>query len=564
MIYDILDVFKKEYEEKGDKLILDNYILKDGLYCKINEDDSIEYYIFKNDKKIDKKDDCFKDLDGNINHEMYEWFKERDYYSGYLNSNKSFYDKKIHNVNYLSLFIKLESFISSDVKKRLSSRAIRGQYLSFLSYKKFKKKEEKTILNTYKKRIDDCGRKKDIVRKYRCVQKSISIIVNIAIENDIKNYIKIFFDEDIEIYKNESDVYYAIKIFNNIEYTKNVNGEIYGLSDSNLGMGGGLVGSKKPFFQQKTRKLLLPFIFLKDNAVLTKKFFDWLKFQDIIQKYPLVQSLFMHRDFREKDLLLDFDYIPTKIKELTPPIVIKNYLKIDKLEDYEIKELFQLESKIDELFYAKQLIFNYFNDDVKVSSFVSKELQNLLLVTKYSMINYFKKYDDREFYQVVQKYGSKFILDRLRAGYELKAKECLNLKLSLQKYKGEEIMDIERMFEKIKNRLDNSEYISLQKDEFFFLSGQLANYLLAQKEQHQKKQDLLEPYLRCNNSKKLKKEIQFTFFQYKHALFFNNKRFNSAMALIQAYDNNERMADNMDSFLVGYLADNIFFEKKEQ
>ncbi len=35
------------------------------------------------------------------------------------------------------------------------------------------------------------------------------------------------------------------------------------------------------------------------------------------------------------------------------------------------------------------------------------------------------------------------------------------------------------------------------------------------------------------------------------------------MALIQAYEGKERMSDNMDSFLVGYLADNLFFEKKE-
>ncbi|PHS41285.1 MAG: hypothetical protein COB07_02105 [Sulfurovum sp.] len=112
MIYDILEVFKDEYEKKGDKLILDNYILKDGLYVKINQDESLEYFIFENDKKIEKKENCFKNLSGNINHKMYEWFKERDYYSGYLNSNKSFYDKKIHNINYLSFFVKVDSFIS--------------------------------------------------------------------------------------------------------------------------------------------------------------------------------------------------------------------------------------------------------------------------------------------------------------------------------------------------------------------------------------------------------------------------------------------------------------------
>lgn len=558
MIYDVLEVFKKEYDEKGDKLILDNYVLKDGLYVKINDDKTLEYFIFDNDKKVEKKENCFKDLSGNINHEMYEWFKERDYYSGYLNSNKSFYDKKIHNINYLSFFVKVDSFISEDSKKILNRESIRKQYQYLCSYEKFTKKQEKELLENYQEYLKERSRKKDLIYKYRILEEKLDLCVEKAKDSGIKNYIKIFFNEDIELYKKESNIYYTIKIFNDISYSKKLENGVYGLSDANMGL-----NAKKPFLEQKSKKITAPFLLLDSDALLSKKFFDWLKFQEPREKYPLVDSLFMHRDFRDKDLILDFDYIPTQIKELTPPIKVNNYLKIKKIEDYELKELFHLESKIDELFYAKQLIFNYFNNDTKVSKFVTKELQNLLFVTKYSMINYFKKYDDREFYQVMKKYGSRFILNSLRAGYELKAKESLNLKLSLLKYKGEEIMNIEKMFLNIKNKLDNSEYDGLSKEEFFFLSGQLANYLLAQKEQHQKKQDLLEPYLRCNNTQKLKKELQFSFFQYKHALFFSNKRFNSAMALIQAYGKKERMSDNMDSFLVGYLADNLFFEKKE-
>lgn len=558
MIYDILEVFRKEYEEKGDKLILDNYTLKDGLYVKIDDSENLEYFIFLNDKKVEKKENCFKDLSGTVNHQMYEWFKERDYYSGYLNSNKSFYDKKIHNINYLSFFVKVDSFISEDSKKILNRESIRRQYQYLCSYEKFTKKQEKELLENYQEYLKERSRKKDLIYKYRVLEEKLDLCVEKAKDNGVKNYIKIFFNEDIELYKKESNIYYTIKIFNDISYSKKLEDGVYGLSDANMGL-----NAKKPFLEQKSKKITAPFLLLDSDALLSKKFFDWLKFQEPREKYPLTDSLFMHRDFRDKDLILDFDYTPLQLKELTPPIKVFNHLKVDKLEDYQLKELFHLESKIDELFYAKQLIFNYFNNDTKVSKFVSKELQNLLFVTKYSMINYFKKYDDREFYQVVKKYGSKFILNSLRAGYELKAKESLNLKLSLLKYKGEEIMNIEEMFLKIKNKLDSSEYSSLNREEFFFLSGQLANYLLAQKEQHQKKQDLLEPYLRCNNTQKLKKELQFSFFQYKHALFFSNKRFNSAMALIQAYGEKERMSDNMDSFLVGYLADNLFFEKKE-
>lgn len=105
MIYDILEVFRKEYEQKGDKLILDNYQLKDGLYVRVNNDGSLDYYICE----TVKKDKIFRTLDGILVNNILDWFKERDYYSGYLNSNKSFFDKKIHNVNYLSFFVKVES-----------------------------------------------------------------------------------------------------------------------------------------------------------------------------------------------------------------------------------------------------------------------------------------------------------------------------------------------------------------------------------------------------------------------------------------------------------------------
>ena len=71
MIYDLLEVFCSKYEIEGDKLILDTYVLKDGLYIKVNENGSLEYYIFLNDKQQGNKENCFKDIDGNIQQKKY-------------------------------------------------------------------------------------------------------------------------------------------------------------------------------------------------------------------------------------------------------------------------------------------------------------------------------------------------------------------------------------------------------------------------------------------------------------------------------------------------------------
>lgn len=559
MIYDILEVFKKEYEKSGDKLILDNYKLKDGLYIKINIDHSCEYFI----AETVKGEKNFKTIDGVIAKNEIDWFKSRDYYSEWLNANKMIYDKKIHNINYLSLFVKMDSFTSTDTKKLLDIDAIKYHFKSLCDYKKFNKPKEKEILKSYSEYLSNKNRKKDLIQKYKFIDNNISVIVEKAKEHNILNYVKIFFDEDIELYKKESEIYYSIKIFNDIAYSKKIDDFVYGLSDSNMNL-----NSKKPYLEQKAKKTNAPFIVKDSDALLVKKFLDWLKFQQLINRYPLSQEIFLNRDFKEKDLIIDFDYIPIKIEKLKESIYVTNYLLAYKdkntvIEDYTIEELYQLETKVDEIFYNKQLTHNYFND-IKVSQYISKNLQTLLYETKTSMLNYFKKYDERGFYQIVKKYGSDFVIEHLRQNRELKAKESLNLKLSLLQHKGEKIMDIQNIQKEMIHKLDTSNYETLESEEFFYLCGQITKYLLGQSESHQKNADLLEPFLRANNAKKLKKDIEITYFKYKHKINLHHTRFNNAMSLIMAYEGVEKLSLNMDSFLVGVLSNNIFYMKKEE
>ena len=44
MVYDVLEVFKERYKEKGDALILGTYSLKDGLYIKIDKKGVCHYF----------------------------------------------------------------------------------------------------------------------------------------------------------------------------------------------------------------------------------------------------------------------------------------------------------------------------------------------------------------------------------------------------------------------------------------------------------------------------------------------------------------------------------------
>jgi CRISPR-associated protein Csh1 len=73
---------------------------------------------------------------------------------------------------------------------------------------------------------------------------------------------------------------------------------------------------------------------------------------------------------------------------------------------------------------------------------------------------------------------------------------------------------------------------------------------------------MLEPFLRAKSVRKLKDEIKFTFFKYKHEIGLNQTKFNNALSLITAYEKDDVF--NSDSFLVGVLSQNLFYMKKEE
>ncbi len=557
MIYDIIDVFRKEYEAKGDKLILDSYQLKDGLYVKINNDESIEYFIKSSRKvKVEGKSITeydFKDTSGISQPKIYEWLKVRDYYSNVIDTGKS-YDapkKTIHNNNYLTLFMKIENFLEvefSHLRAKLFKKV--------LSFKEFDSPNEKKILENFCHLIKPLSRKKDIVKKMKQLERFLPQVKEFSKEYNPKEYIRIFFEKDEDAYKQESSIYIALKIYNKNKYSLEANDVVYGLSNDNMGL-----NDKKPFLEQKTKKISTPFMVTFNIAMQSKLFFDWLALQPY--KTDLLDNMFINKfSDNGKAIIGDFDYLPVKIEEFKDEIVVKNHLHIKGKEDIKIKNLLQLEMIVDEVFYNKQLKHNYFRDDLKVSDFVSKRLQQLIFETKYAMINYFKKYNEKEFYQVIRKYGSDFAIEHLRQNREYRAKESLNLKFSLLQHKGGAVMDISGVQRRVIAKLETSDYGDLSSEEFFYLCGQVAKYLLTKNKSGKKDADMLEPFLRAKSIKKLKDEIKFTFFKYKHEIGLNQTKFNNALALITAYEKDDVF--DSDSFLVGVLSQNLFYMKKEE
>lgn len=127
-------------------------------------------------------------------------------------------------------------------------------------------------------------------------------------------------------------------------------------------------------------------------------------------------------------------------------------------------------------------------------------------------------------------------------------------------------MNIKEMQEKMIDKVEDADYNDLTVEEFFYICGQMARYLISQSEAFQKNGDMLEPYLRANSSEKLKRVIEMDYFKYKHAISLGYVKFNNAMSLIMSYEGKDKLSlsKNMDDFLVGVLSENIFYMKKKE
>ncbi len=130
MLKDCLEVFKKMYEEHGDKLIIDSYTLSEGSYLLVKKDGSIEVL------EVSKKDTDKTDR-------LYKYFAQRDYLSRLVTIDKPMDSKKvIHSNNYLTFFMKKDN-------TKLNDEIIDNYYNVFIDPIVYKYKTDKKKQNIY-------------------------------------------------------------------------------------------------------------------------------------------------------------------------------------------------------------------------------------------------------------------------------------------------------------------------------------------------------------------------------------------------------------------------------
>lgn len=552
---ELIEIFKKKLSKKPN-LVLDSYTLNSGIYIKLSEK-YVQKFIVKQEKS---KNVLYKENGDEAIRNDEDWFKIKDYLSIYLDSNKSVFDQKFHNANFLTLFFKVENFnyIITNLNKNFEV---------FRTFEKFNKKEDKIIIENQKEYINSKERQEKINKAEKLIKNYLDEIKKFADEK-IKNgqYVRIFIDEADEIYEKESQIYTELKIFNANSYNKLINGKIYGLSNSNMGM-----NSKKPFLEHKSRKSILPSMISQKEALDEKSFFDWLYYQkrEFIDNFNNV--FLLKKNLKGRAVIIDFEsipFIPSEVKSHHKIEKEKSSLKIEivdfidaGLDLYEINHK-NAKAKIDEVLYQKSLSDNnLFSNEIKIND---KMLKELIYQTRNSVIELLYKNNEADFYQMVNKYSSDFIKVALRSSKEygeLNAKKAINFILSLKDYKGETV-DLDTIKENLENAL-KSDITKLDSNEYFFLAGQIAKYLMSKSKAANKTYALAEPYLKAKTTNKLKSVLKNEFERYKYEISIYDKKFNKAYLLIQNSDDIQINNDFESLMLAGMMSQNLIYDNKK-
>ena len=581
MLKDFLDVFKKELDKHGDKIILDNYVLADGTYVIVKPSDLGFKIQSISEVKYNKKEKQLESTDM----EVLDKLKEMDYNSCLVSMNKPIdIKKKIHSNNYLSFFLKKQVFL----EKALNNEIIDGYYniLENPHIKYAKDKRSKALYENVEKQVGEVDTERlNKIREW--IKKNI---FELDVDKTRKDYLKIFFDFGIGEFEKEGKRYLIPNIYNKNDYNVEQNGEIYGLPNDNISL-----NSKKPYLENKTRGkksgkdnyMVVPYLISDSEAILQKKAFDYLMNFATKRKYniffdentiiaqengELLKGEFSGQFMRvEKGKTLDIashDVISGYNFKLKNPFKMVNVLgcseNLLKNVEYGLKaDKMKIQSLLDDVLFSKFLINNYFSD-IKELKVKDNNLKINLEIARKSVFNWLYKNDTSTIYTVLDKVSKRCIRSSINNDYIPKACNQFNLRYSILNYFKESdnmadiLVDIKKSLrEKINSKTTESFTSDL---EYYFSIGQFVNYLASKSKSAVKTQAFVNPFIDAKNNKIIKNKLGRLYRKYNYDIKNSEKRVRNMYAMISSYETDSKV--NQDVIIAGYLHNNLIFEKE--
>ena len=593
MTYDLLKIFGKYFQDE--KVVLDSYELTDGYYYVIDENNNFEkLQVLKNESD---------------NYDLEKYIKIRDFYSKYINSNKALdtsYKEKIDGKEY-------------SMRKKICSNNIytlffKNNYLEGLLTKEENKDSVpvevfKKGINKYYDSLFKLGSslKEEILLKERYTENEIEVYKETMLKafdiiyDDLKkqeiqkdNWVKIFLKKDIEEYKRVSEIYVKTKLFNTNNDNITLNGKTYGSNNYNYGL-----NNKKPFLELKSTDFKVGsyvsdediqtlnnlYIWLYNNAsgkTILKLPEDWQfngipKDEDEIKDKNtyLVKVVGNNGTARVDDFRYTSNY-NTKIRKFT----CKEYLLREKQIIFETENIYALNWYTNNIWFAENekssknyIRDSYYDYDLKISkSIISNWKKELLKQYNNLFLELFEQEQESNFINKLDEIAIRIIenmyIDNLKQNknYTQNARKAFNLWIAYKQYfdkKGEdEEMKINNLQEECEKIVNEGRKIETD-EQYYYLTGQVAYYLLSRSKADKLTQDVTEPFVKVNTTKKLKSEIKFLYEKYKYDIYLNYPKFNNIMSQLLLLEPDDKIKNNKELILVGLLANNLFYSKQE-
>ncbi|WP_410208349.1 hypothetical protein [Fusobacterium sp.] len=573
MLQECIEIFKKEYLKKGENLITDNYKLGVGDYFIVKDDGSHIHVII--DKKTDVK-----------SQEYYNYLAQRDYLSGLLDMNKPMDStKQIHSNNFLSFYVKNNVVIEKEEKLRNSIKS----FYETLKDPRLKYKGEKK--KNYEELEEKLGKPdaEKIDKIQRWIEENLWKVQDETAQG--KDYIKIFFDADLEEYKKENERYILPNIYNSTDFNVIINEKTYGLPNDNLGL-----NSKKPFLENKTRKkkYTVPYLLSEEDVFMQKKFFDYIfnwACKNVRNIYFSQEGIKGYTDREMPDTKLcgyymrviknkseaeiqRFDVITDYNPRLKNKIKVGDYLKKRINSKYtklnsgtEIQTLKAFVEILNSLiFKGKMYRIIYENiKDLKINDPRVKYIGNMYKNIFYNLV---VRGDLDGFIKIYRKLLIYCIKSSLiNSNYDFEACELFNFMISLEdsleNKEGRFMTEVKEIREKLKQCFEKKEGEIANDKEYYFAMGQVAQFLLSKKKSTNKTHDTTIRFIEARNDEKLKKELIHLFKRYGYDINRYNTRFNMLFSMVMDYTPENKKVDE-SKLLCGMLSNCLLYEKQEK
>lgn len=621
VIKDLAVSFEKAKRQFPD-IVQDNYRLKEGLYLRINPEESWQTQIAaleQNHLVIWAKEEEYSKLD------LLQWFKQRDYWSSTLNSNKSVDNKKqVHSNNPFSLFVKQDVFLEEkkDAKFNMSQNIER--YLEATESEQVKQKWNDLIPGKKKgedplsffqnsvyasalEYLDSPARLQWITQITQWYDNNVQSLTDFIRTLTFKNYVKLFFTLDgfpasespscEQMYAYEYDLYLIPKIYNSNDYNQIVADELTGLPSYDMTM-----NSKKPFLEHKTMRVEAPDRVPLKQALLAKEATEWLAatkpkystnklgyetgFVPGTKRTQPEGTFHVYMDGKY-DELHSFENVPFPAA-VSVDVEWLNILQVhekskDNPKDEEwylkfyqpIQSVETLQKTISSRFFRGRMNGQILFDEpgVKTKEFTGV-MAALFLQSRQAFHDWFSKGTTLSLHGIFAQVTLRLIEEQLlyvESSRLSDLADAMNLRLSIIKMLGEKggtsMADrIQHTHSSLSGKLAANGVVGCANDEeFYFLAGQLARYLTNQSETQKKTGNMFESFLRARNGKQLKKRLDEAYMLYKHKIQLQNRKFNAAFSMVMGYITEQvNEGDARELLLAGLFANNLMYEKKDE